>query len=124
MSQQVTVLASRWSGGWELEINEDEHTQVRDLGRARQQVIDYLDTMYEDIDHSDWDITVIPEIGELAAEVEASKEASRQAEEARTRDAQRSRAAVRSLLEAGYTIADAAAILGVPHGRVSRLARS
>ena len=36
MSEAVTVTATRWSGGWELEIDEDT-------------------------DHSDWTITVIPE---------------------------------------------------------------
>ena len=61
MSEAVTVTATRWSGGWELEIDEDHHTQVARLDRARQQVVDYLDTIDEDTDHSDWTITVIPE---------------------------------------------------------------
>ena len=57
----LTVTANRWSGGWELEIDDDHHTQVRTLSHAQQQVIDYLDTVDEDTDHSDWTITVIPE---------------------------------------------------------------
>ena len=28
MSEAVTVTATRWSGGWELEIDENHHTQV------------------------------------------------------------------------------------------------
>ena len=31
MSEAVTVTATRWSGGWELEIDEDHHTQVARL---------------------------------------------------------------------------------------------
>ncbi len=41
----LIVTATRWSGGWELEIGEQQHTQVRNLCNARQQVVDYLDTM-------------------------------------------------------------------------------
>ena len=61
MSEAVTVTATRWSGGWELEIDEDHHTLDARLDRARQQVVDYLDTVDEDTDHSDWTITVVPE---------------------------------------------------------------
>ena len=42
--RSIIVTATRWSGGWELEIGEHQHTQVRDLRNARQQVVDYLDT--------------------------------------------------------------------------------
>ena len=62
----LIVTATRWSGGWELEIGEQQHTQVRNLCNARQQVVDYLDTMDESVDHADVDITIIPEIGALA----------------------------------------------------------
>ena len=61
MSKTITVTATRWSGGWELEIDEAHHIQVARLDCARQQVVDYLDTVNEDTDHSDWTITVIPE---------------------------------------------------------------
>ena len=61
MSETVTVTARRWSGGWEPWNGDDCWTQVARLDRARQQVVDYLDTVDEDTDHSDWTITVIPE---------------------------------------------------------------
>ena len=61
MSETVTVTARRWSGGWELWNGDDCWTQVARLDRARQQVVDYLDTIDEDTDHSDWTIIVIPE---------------------------------------------------------------
>ncbi|MCQ8210334.1 antitoxin HicB, partial [Cutibacterium acnes subsp. acnes] len=51
----LIVTATRWSGGWELEIGEQQHTQVRNLCNARQQVVDYLDTMDESVDHADVD---------------------------------------------------------------------
>ena len=35
----LIVTATRWSGGWELEIGEQQHTQVRNLCNARQQVV-------------------------------------------------------------------------------------
>lgn len=57
----LIVPATRWSGGWELEIGEHRHTQVRNLRNARQQVVDYLDTMDENIDHADADITIVSE---------------------------------------------------------------
>ena len=53
MSETVTITARRWSGGWELWSKDDCWTQVARLDRARQQVVDYLDTVDEDTDHSD-----------------------------------------------------------------------
>lgn len=68
----ITITARKWRGGWELWNDDDCWTQVANLGRARQQVIDYLDTMDESTDHSDWEIEVIPDIGSLANDVAAS----------------------------------------------------
>ena len=103
----LIVTATRWSGGWELEIGEQQHTQVRNLGNARQQVVDYLDTMDESVDHADVDITIIPEIGALADEVAQAREATR--------------AAAQHLRAAGYSVSDSAVIMGVSRGRVSQL---
>ena len=58
MSETVTVTARCWSRGWELWNGDDCWTQVARLDRARQQVVDYLDTVDEGTDHSDWTITV------------------------------------------------------------------
>ena len=51
MSETVTVTARRWSRGWELWNGDDCWTQVARLDRARQQVVDYLDTVDEDYIH-------------------------------------------------------------------------
>ncbi|WP_147681560.1 hypothetical protein [Actinomyces ruminicola] len=59
------MTATRWSGGWELELD-DHHTQVAHLDRARQQVIDYLDTVDAATDHSSWEIDIVPEVDSLA----------------------------------------------------------
>ena len=62
----IIVTAQRWEsklgGGWELLNGDHAMTQVRRLSDARQQVIDYLDTIDPDVDHRDWDITIIPAI--------------------------------------------------------------
>ena len=53
----VIVTAQRWEsklgGGWELLNGDHAMTQVRRLSDARQQVIDYLDTIDPDVDHRD-----------------------------------------------------------------------
>ncbi|MDU0348244.1 hypothetical protein [Actinomyces sp. MRS3W] len=61
MARSLTVTASRWDGGWELELDENHHTQVAQLDRARQQVVDYLDTIDDSTEHSNWAITIVPE---------------------------------------------------------------
>ena len=122
MSEAVTVTATRWSGGWELEIDENHHTQVARLDRARQQVVDYLDTVDEDTDHSDWTITVIPEVASLDR-VHAARETAARAralqEEAAT--AWREAALALALRAEGLSVADAATIMGVSRGRISQL---
>ncbi|MFP7697131.1 hypothetical protein [Trueperella sp. LYQ143] len=54
----VYVTARPWHGGWELELNEDNCTQVTNLDHARQQVIDYLDSIDPATDHSQWTIKI------------------------------------------------------------------
>lgn len=121
---RLEVAASRWSGGWELEISEDQHTSVRDLRKARQQVVDYLDSMDEAIDHSNWDITIVPMIGDLGEVVAEARRATRDAAAAMEDAARQSRLAARRLRAAGYSVSDSAAILGVSRGRVSQLTHS
>ena len=38
---ELNVTATRWEGGWELEIEPDQHTSVRSLAKARQQAVSY-----------------------------------------------------------------------------------
>lgn len=120
----INVTASRWSGGWELEISPTDHTQVRHLSKARQQVLDYLDTMYEGEDHSDWVINIIPDIGELATQLATAKNATIAAAQAQEQAAATSRATVHALMKAGYSQADTATLMGVTRARISQLAHS
>ena len=120
----ITVTAHRWEHGWELWIDGEPATQVTTLDKAAQQVRDYLDTIDSDVDHSDWTVSVIPEIGDLGQEVTAAREATAKAAVASCDAAAQSRAAARHLREAGISVTDAAAILGVSRGRVSQLVNS
>ena len=116
----VTVVASKWDGGWELEIDRGHHTQVRTLDRARQQVIDYMDTTWPEVDHSGWSVLVVPDMPEWAT-VEAARKATREAADATVRAADLSREAARSLRERGLSVTDTAAVMGISRGRVSQL---
>lgn len=120
----ITVQASRWSGGWELAIDDAHHTSVRDLRNARQQVIDYLDTVDETVDHATWDVTIVPEIGALGSAVEQARAATKRAQAERDRAAAQSREVAGQLRSAGYSVSDTAAIMGVSRGRISQLTRA
>lgn len=56
---KLSVKATPWDGGWELEIAPDQYTQVKELANAKTQVIDYLDTIDSTENHSNWDIQII-----------------------------------------------------------------
>lgn len=118
---EVTVTARRWARGWELWLDEHRVTQSFTLADAQQQVRDYLDTDREDEDHSDWTIIVVPELGSLGREVAAARRATEAAAAANVDAARRSREAARHLREAGYSVTDAAVIMGISRGRVSQL---
>lgn len=119
----ITVTANRWQYGWELEISQDQHTQVATLDKARQQVIDYLDTVEEGVDHSTWDITIVPEIGQIGHDAIAARRAVDAAEQARASAAASMRDVVARLRAAGYSVSDCAGILGVSRGRISQLVK-
>ena len=120
MSETVTVTARRWSGGWELWNGDDCWTQVARLDRARQQVVDYLDTVDEDTDHSDWTITVVPEVASLDR-VHAARETAARARALQKEAATAWREAALALRAEGLSVADAATIMGVSRGRISQL---
>lgn len=120
MSETVTVTARRWSGGWELWSGDDCWTQVARLDRARQQVVDYLDTVDEDTDHSDWTIIVIPEVASLDR-VHAARETAARARALQEEAATAWREAALALRAEGLSVADAATIMGVSRGRISQL---
>lgn len=119
-TQSLTVIATRWSGGWELEIDDDHHTQVRRLADARQQVVDYLDTVDESTNHSDWDITIVPDIT-AAAQVSAAREVSRQAVRLQQQATAAWRSAALALRKEGLSVSDTATVMGISRGRVSQL---
>lgn len=58
----LLIAARRWEGayegGWELYDGDHRLTQVARLKDARQQVIDYLDTVDPKISHDGWDIRI------------------------------------------------------------------
>lgn len=119
----ITVTAHHWDGGWELHIDGDPITQVATLDKAADQVRDYLDTVSPENDHSEYEVKVFPVIGALGDEVAAARKATESAQAAARTAARRSREAVRDLRNAGFSVTDSAAILGVSRGRVSQLAR-
>ena len=124
---KLIVTAQRWDsklgGGWELLDGDHAMTQVRRLSDARQQVIDYLDTVDPDVAHVDWDIIIIPAIPQ-AASVEQAKAATKEAADAQATAAAQSREVARSLRASGLSIDDTAWIMGVSRSRISQLARA
>lgn len=117
----ITITAHRWLDGWELRRDGDPITQVRTLDKARQQVVDYYDTIDPSVDHSSWEVVVVPEIGKLGEDVANAKRATEEAADAAREAAKRTRQVVRELRDQGYSVTDTAAILGVSRGRVSQL---
>lgn len=116
----ITVTAQRWDDGWELIIDNEHATQVHTLDRAAQQVRDYLDTDHPEVDHSDWEIDIIPCI-EGWDQVKEARQATHDAARAQERAAAKSRAAVRALRAQGLSVTDCAQIMGISRGRVSQL---
>ena len=85
--------------------------------------IDYLDTIDPDVDHRDWDITIIPAIPQ-AQSVKQAKAATQDAIDAQAAAAAQSREVARSLRASGLSIDDTAWIMGVSRSRISQLARA
>lgn len=82
--------------------------------------MDYLDTIEEDIDHSDWDITITPDTAS-AAQVKAARAATEQATQLQKEAATAWREAALALRAERLTVSDAAAFTGVSQGRASQL---
>jgi len=121
MMNNVTVAATKWALGWELELDSGGVTQVRSLGMAAQQVRDYLDTIDPETDHTSWSIAIVPTIGPAFDKVREAKVATEAAKAATIQAAQQMRQAVRELHAAGLSITDMAAVLDLSKGRVSQL---
>ncbi|WP_459588427.1 hypothetical protein [Corynebacterium camporealensis] len=54
----VVVSAVRWSGGWDLIIDDEHATSVADLNTAPGQVRDYLDTVFPGRSHAEIEVVV------------------------------------------------------------------
>ena len=117
----INVKATRWARGWELEISENDHTQVRRLSAARQQVLDYLDTTYPDIDHTKWVVNIVVDLEGLSDRIDEAKRTTREAAEIQLLAAKKNREVARSLRNAGISGSDAALIMGVSRSRISQL---
>lgn len=119
----ITVTARQWSGGWELEIDQDNITQVRSLANASAQVVDYLDTLDPTVDHRTWDVHIVPDLGDLTQKFEESKRATAEAAALQVKAGQLSRELVRELRSRNFSVSDVAVMLNVSRGRVSQLDR-
>ncbi|MDR1790828.1 MAG: helix-turn-helix domain-containing protein [Propionibacteriaceae bacterium] len=124
MNKRVTVVAKRWKRGWELWPSTGGVTQSRTLRTARQQVVDYLDTVTPEIDHAGWEIVIQPELGALLDELQSARREQERAQQLQLQASARIRAAVAKLQVAGLSVTDIAEILGVSRGRVSQLVGS
>ena len=85
---------------------------------------DYMDTMWPEVNHEDWDVVIVPAIDELGDDVIAAREATAIAQAAVSDAAAKSRRAVAALLAEGVSTTDAAVLMGVTKGRISQLAKA
>lgn len=120
MSTTYNVKATRWEGGWELHISDNDVTQVRTLDKAVQQVRDYLDTMY-DGSHDNDAINIIPDLGGDEIEIKQAKDQMDTGVRLQNEAAARIRVITKRLRESGMSVTDTAAVLGVSRGRVTQL---
>ncbi|WHS50627.1 antitoxin HicB [Rothia sp. SD9660Na] len=119
MKTDLNVLARPWASGWELIIDEDNATQVRSLTSARQQVIDYMGTLYPDIDFSTIRVHLIYE--KVSEELESARRDLKLAQQKEEEAAAKIREVVRQLRQDGLSLGETAAILEVSKARVQQL---
>lgn len=119
MKTDLNVLARPWAGGWELIIDEDNATQVRSLTSARRQVIDYMGTLYPDIDFSTIRVHLIYE--KVSEELESARRDLKLAQQKEEEAAAKIREVVRQLRQDGLSLGETAAILEVSKARVQQL---
>jgi hypothetical protein len=116
------VTAKRWKHGWELHIADVGVTQSRTLATAEQMVRDYVETLL-DIDASDAEVVIVPELSGLEDRAREMRERAKAAETARSEAAREARDLARALRDKGLSISDTAAVLGLSRGRVSQLVK-
>lgn len=117
-----TVRAVPWERGWELHIDGEGVTQVRTLDKAANQVRDYLESLHDrDFDFGGADDVIIDVQIPQKELIESAKTHAREAAAMQAVASREMREAVTSLRNAGFSVTDTAAALGVSRGRVSQL---
>jgi hypothetical protein len=117
------VDAERDGRFWFLRVRDrpELFTQTVRLDRAKAMVRDLIAT-WDDIDPTSFAVFVLPVAPAEARElVDAASKARVAASAAAARSAIATRAAARALVDAGLTVRDAGAVLGVTHQRVAQL---
>jgi hypothetical protein len=115
-----TVAAKRWEHGWELHIDGIGVTQSRLLSDAEAMVRDYLAA--DDVpDAETAEVIIHPDLGGLEDLIRAVRAQTTRAQIAQQEAAKSTRNLVAQLRQAGLSVADTAAVLGVTKGRVSQL---
>jgi DNA-directed RNA polymerase specialized sigma subunit len=124
VKDSYSVVAKRWTNGWELHVEGEGVTQVRTLADAEDQVRDYLETLHE-ASASAAQVVVFVDLDGYEREVYAARIASAEAQEALRDAAERSRKVAWALRhEKGMSVTDTAAVMGISRGRVSQLLAS
>ncbi|QTH59823.1 antitoxin HicB [Corynebacterium hindlerae] len=120
-TNRIVVQASRWEGGWDLVIDDNNATSVSALKHAKQQVRDYLDTVEPEVDHSHVEILIRATLDGFENEIAEAKAQTEQAARLQEVAAARIRNVARQLKDRGISSADTAELLGVSTGRVYQL---
>jgi hypothetical protein len=117
---EFRVRAKRWAHGWELHIEDAGVTQSRTLEGAERMVRDYVESL-TGRDTSGDTVTITPDLGGLEEKAARIRERLAQAQQESRDAAVASREVARELRDAGLSVTDAAAVLGVSRGRISQL---
>ncbi len=117
------VRAKRWEHGWELHIDGVGVTQSRTLDGAGRMVRDYIGSL-TGRDASGDVVEIRPDLGGLEDKAAAVREWVERAQRESREAAAESRKVARELREAGLSVSDAAAVLGVSRGRISQLGKA
>ncbi|BCB85875.1 type II toxin-antitoxin system HicB family antitoxin [Phytohabitans suffuscus] len=115
-----TAVCRRSGGWWAISVPELKgvHTQARRLDQAEGMARDAIALML-DVDPATVAVEVRPVLPEVVSHALDARRAARQAEETAERA---TTAAVHSLLDQGYTVRDAGALLQLSPQRISQIA--
>jgi predicted RNase H-like HicB family nuclease len=116
--------AIRDGGWWAIEVPElpGVFTQARRLDQAEAMVRDVV-SLWLEVPEDSFDVDIIPELGDLTAQVAQARAAKHKAEQAEREASTAMRQAAARLLDTGLTLRDAGAVLDVSYQRVQQLTR-